>query len=225
MLSPPSSSQLLYSVRPPLMLYCTLPLMPTVPSSWPGLVHDAGRQVHELREVASVQLELLDLLARNGCTQRGRRRFHLRDALARDHNFFRHRADRQWHVNANLRPDVEHDTVRRVFLEAGGCDRDVVASTRQTRNHVRAVRIGRRRLRRGSAHVRDHHRGVRDRRARLIRHRAADVAGILCGRFRCAERNKELQEPTSRRRWTQPYSTEKWRDKFPFTFEPPVFLF
>ena len=35
MLSPPSSSQLLYSMRPPLMLKLTLPLMPTVPSSWP----------------------------------------------------------------------------------------------------------------------------------------------------------------------------------------------
>src|SRR5271165_4578247 len=35
MLSPPSSSQLLYSVRPPLKLKDTLPLMPTVPSSCP----------------------------------------------------------------------------------------------------------------------------------------------------------------------------------------------
>src|ERR1700742_1780348 len=34
MLTPPSNSQLLYSVRPPLMLYWTFPLIPTVPSSW-----------------------------------------------------------------------------------------------------------------------------------------------------------------------------------------------
>src|SRR5579872_6694812 len=45
MLSPPSSSQLLYSVRPPLKLYCTLPKTPTVPSSWPVWLLTPGTSV------------------------------------------------------------------------------------------------------------------------------------------------------------------------------------
>src|ERR1019366_7518100 len=48
MLSPPSSSQLLYSTRPPFMLNETLPLMPTVPSSWPVWLLTPGTSVTRL---------------------------------------------------------------------------------------------------------------------------------------------------------------------------------
>src|SRR5579864_8481170 len=45
MLSPPSSSQLLYSTRPPFMLKLTLPYTPTVPSSCPVWLLTPGTRV------------------------------------------------------------------------------------------------------------------------------------------------------------------------------------
>ena len=77
MLSPPSSSQLLYSVRPPLKLKATLPLMPTVPSSCPLWLLTPRHQRGELGEVAAVQLQLRNLFAGNDAGQIGRLGLHL----------------------------------------------------------------------------------------------------------------------------------------------------
>src|SRR6266571_4185431 len=50
-----------------------------------GLVYDARREINELSEIATVQNQLIDLLAGDGAGEIRRSGFHLSDTLAGDH--------------------------------------------------------------------------------------------------------------------------------------------
>ena len=106
-----------------------------------GLVDDTGREVDELREIASVQHQLIDLLAGDrGAHGRGLR-FNLRHALARHNHFFPDRADSQLNVHANLLCHIQHNILRRIFLESLCRHHDVVRSAWQTGDNVCAIRV------------------------------------------------------------------------------------
>ena len=117
MLSPPSSSQLLYSVRPPFMLNATLPLMPTVPSSWPVWLLTPGNQGYQLREVPTIQLKLGDFLAGDGAGQFGRLSFDLRHVGALHDNFRLAAPTCRVDVHASFLRDIQYHALGLILLE------------------------------------------------------------------------------------------------------------
>ena len=102
MLSPPSSSQLLYSVRPPFMLKATLPLMPTVRLVHAGLVAHAGDEGHQSGEVSAVEFELGDFFPRDGAGEFGGLGLDLGDVGAFDDDFSGGGADLEGNIDARF---------------------------------------------------------------------------------------------------------------------------
>ncbi len=106
------------------------------------LVHNTGRQSDELREIAAVQFEVVDLLASNYAGQIRGLRLYLRHALAGNRNFFAHGADRELHVNARLFRDVQFHILRGVFLKALCAYAEIIRTAGQTSDGVRAIAVG-----------------------------------------------------------------------------------
>ena len=115
--------------------------MPTVPSSWLVWLTTPGVRVDELREVAAVQLQLVDLFAGDGGADFRGLRFHLGDAFAGYYDFFRDRADGQLHVDARFLRHVQHHSVGCVFLKALCGDDDVIGGARQPGRDVSAIAV------------------------------------------------------------------------------------
>jgi len=71
-----------------------------------------------LSEVAAIQFELLDLLARNCAANLGRLCVHLGDVFAGDDHFLSNHPNHQRHVHARFLRHFQNEVLRFKFLEA-----------------------------------------------------------------------------------------------------------
>src|SRR5207237_1589866 len=83
-----------------------------------GLMADAGDERDELSEVATVQLELRDLLTRNCAREIGRLSLHLRHGGAFHRHLRAGRANLQRDISARFLSDTQNHTLRFELLEA-----------------------------------------------------------------------------------------------------------
>ncbi len=107
-----------------------------------GLADNARREIDELREVAAVEDEVVDLFAGDGAGQVRRSCFDLSNAFAGDDNFFSDGADVQGDVDAGLFTDGENDFLGGEFLESFCGDGHVVRIARETGDDVGTVAVG-----------------------------------------------------------------------------------
>src|SRR6266566_1447353 len=94
------------------------------------LADHAGRQINELREIASVEHEVIDLLAGDGAGEIGRSGFDLGNG-----------PDSELHVNAGLFGNVEYDLLYGEFLKTLGSHDQIIGIARQTGNNVCTVGV------------------------------------------------------------------------------------
>src|SRR6266487_434018 len=156
-----------------------------------GLVYDARREINELSEIATVQNQLIDLLAGNGAGKIRRRGFHLSHTLAGDDDFLSDGADGELHVDAGLFGNVQNDFLRGEFLKALSGHSEVVGVAGQGGEHVSAVSVRGGGAREAASGICDHHVSAADGGAGFVGHGSADVASVLCVR---SERKTERKQ-------------------------------
>ena len=147
-----------------------------------GLADDTGRQGHELRKIAAVQLQLVDLLTGDGSAEFRGTGLNLSDAFARYNHFLADGANRQLYVDTYFLRHIEHDLVGAVFLKALSGDVDVIGPAGQTSHNVGPIRVGNRRPRPTSRYVHYDDFNADNCRAGLIRYGTTDIAGVLGAR-------------------------------------------
>ena len=190
MLSPPSSSQLLYSVRPPLKLKATLPLMPTVPSSCPLWLLTPGVSVASWVKLRPFNSNCEICLPVMTPDKLRRLRFHLPNLRAFDGHFGGLATYLKRGIGTGFLRDPQNDAFGLIVLEARSADGQVVAARRKGAHEIFAVAVG---LGNavdptfGTAHrdLRLHNVG-----AAGIVHRAGDLTGLLGG---CQSRQPVMQ--------------------------------
>ena len=105
------------------------------------LADHAGRQINELREIASVEHEVIDLLAGDGAGEIGRSGFDLGNGFAGNFNCLRNSPDSELHVNAGLFGNGEYDLLYGEFLKTLGSHDQIIGIARQTGNNVCTVGV------------------------------------------------------------------------------------
>src|SRR5207253_1602317 len=143
------------------------------------LADHAGRQINELREIASVEHEVIDLLAGDGAGEIGRSGFDLGNGFAGNFNCLRNSPDSELHVNAGLFGNVEYDLLYGEFLKTLGSHDQIIGIARQTGYNVCTVGVCSCGTCQAASDVGEDHLSANDRGAGFIYDRAADIAGIL----------------------------------------------
>jgi hypothetical protein len=103
---------------------------------------DAGHQRRELQEVASVERQLADLIARDQTGDVAANRLHVH-GIGRDRHGLGNVAGRELEIDRAILGDVERDIGAHRGLEAGKRQVDAVRADRELREQVRAIGAGR----------------------------------------------------------------------------------
>ena len=93
-----------------------------------GLADDAGSEGDELREVAAVEFEFLNLLGGDGAAELGGLRVYLGDIFAGDDYFLGNGADGKADIHACFLRDIQHNAFSLKFLKAGCDDGDAISA-------------------------------------------------------------------------------------------------
>jgi len=144
-----------------------------------GLADNARGEIDELRKVAAVEDEIVDLLAGDGAGEIGRGCFHLGYAFAGDDDFLGDGADVQGDVNASLFTDGENDFLGGKFLESFCGDGHVIRIARETGDDVRAITIGNGGAGKATRQILECDFGAGDGGSGFVDDGTTDVAGVL----------------------------------------------
>src|SRR5215472_9492062 len=117
-MSPPSTSQLLYSVRPPVDAVADAAFGAHHALVLASLIANAGNKRDELREVTAVELKLRQLLAGDGSAQFGGLRVYLSQPLAAYDDLFVNVPNLQGNVDSCVLCDAQGDAFGAVGAES-----------------------------------------------------------------------------------------------------------